>query len=69
MYTYIHMYVHIYIYTYTYICICIHACTYTHISVMIWHFQFYDVIKKQPAHVGLFNGTGTYQLSLNFTRA
>lgn len=36
---------------------------------MICHFQFYAAIKKQPAHVGLFNGTDTYQMSLDFTRS
>lgn len=39
------------------------------INVVICHFQFSAAIKKQPAHVGLFNGTGTYQMSLDFTRS
>lgn len=58
---YVHIYTYIYMYMYTYM--------YVHISIMIWLFQFYDAIKKWPAHVGLFNGTGTYQMSLKFTRA
>lgn len=39
------------------------------INVVICHFQFSAAIKKQPAHVVLFNGIGTYQMSLGFTRS
>lgn len=35
-------------------------------NIVIWHFQFYDAIKKQPTNVGLFNDAGTYQMSLGF---
>lgn len=35
-------------------------------NIVIWHFQFHDAIKKQPANVGLFNDAGTYQMSLDF---
>lgn len=33
---------------------------------MIWHFQFYDAVKKQPTNVGLFNDAGTCEMSLGF---
>lgn len=35
-------------------------------NIVIWHFQFYDPIKKQPTNVGLFNDAGTHQMSLGF---
>lgn len=35
-------------------------------NIVIWHFQFYVAIKKQPTNVGLFNDPGTYQMSLGF---